>query len=235
MAIRLLLFAVLWLPAMLACSTLTTPATVLYFVEHEPGADPNRTRMIVTAGFLRMDGGADDVNFLLFDRADGTIYSVTGGERQILVIPPRPMDAIPPASLRNEVVADSAIFPAVGSYKVRHFELRTNGKRCYELYAASGLMPEVVAALRQYHTVLAGQQAKTLPFTPAEMQTPCGMANNIFSPARHLEHGFPVRLVDMTGRTIELVDYNTEFRATAAMLRLPSDYQRLSIDALRSH
>ena len=67
------------------------------------------------------------------------------------------------------------------------------------------------------------------------MQTPCGMANNIFSPARHLEHGFPVRLVDMTGRTIELVDYNTEFRATAAMLRLPSDYQRLSIDALRSH
>lgn len=233
MAKRFLLFAVLWLPAMFACSTPTTPATVLYFVEYEPGADPYRTRMIVTAGFLRMDGGADDVNFLLFDRADGTIYSVTGGDRQILVIPPRPMDAKPPVSLKNEVASDSAAFPAVGTYKVSHFELRTNGKRCYELYAAADLMPEVVAALRQYRTVLAGQQAKTLPFTPAGMQSPCGLANNIFSPTRHLEHGFPVRLVDMTGRTIELVDYNTEFRASAAMLHLPGDYQRLSIDALR--
>ncbi len=233
MAKRFLLFACLWLPALFACSAPTTPATVLYFVEHEPGAEPYRTRMIVTAGFLRMDGGADDADFLLFDRADGTIYSVTGGDRQILVIPPRPMDAKPPTTLKNEVVADSAAFPAVGTYKVSHFELRTNGKRCYELYAAVDLMPEVVAALRQYRTVLAGQQAKTLPFTPAEMQSPCGLANNIFSPARHLEHGFPVRLVDMTGRTIELVDYNTEFRATAAMLRLPGDYRRLSIDALR--
>jgi hypothetical protein len=233
MAKRLLLFACLWLPALVACSTPTTPATVLYFVEHEQGADPYRTRMIVTAGFLRMDGGADDVNFLLFDRADGTIYSVTGGDRQILVIPPRPMDAKPPVSLNNEVVADNSAIPAVGKFKVSHFELRTNGKRCYELYAAVDLMPEVVAALRQYHTVLAGQQAKTLPFTPPEMQSPCGMANYIFSPARHLDHGFPVRLVDMTGRKIELVDYNVEFRATAAMLSLPVDYQRISIDAMR--
>lgn len=233
MARRILLFAALWLPALVACSTPTTPATALYFVEHEPGVDPYRTRMIVTAGFLRMDGGVDDVNFLLFDRADGTIYSVTGDERKILVIPPRPMDAKPPSSLKNEVTTDSAAFPAVGAHKVSHFELRTNGVRCYELYAAVDLMPEAVAALRQYHTVLAGQQAKMLPYTPVEMQTPCGMANNIFSPTRHLEHGFPVRVVDMTGRTTELVDYDLTFRATAAMLRLPDDYQRISIDALR--
>lgn len=227
------LLACLSLPLLVSCSEPVTPAAVLYFVEHEPGAEPFRTRMVVTAGFLRMDGGPDDADFLLFDRADGTIYSVSGAEKQILIIRPRPMDAKPPADFRHQVVRDNAAFPAVGGHKVSHYELMTNGQRCYDLYAAEGLLPEALLALRQYREVLAGQQAKTLPLAPSGTLSACDMANNIFLPARHLEHGFPVRLTDMTGKTIELVDYNAEFRATAAMLRLPGDYRRLTIEALR--
>lgn len=226
------LFACLLLALLASCSEPTTPAAVLYFVEHEPGAEPFRTRMVVTAGFVRMDGGADDPDFLLFDRADGTIYSVSGAERQILVIRPRPVDARPPADFRHQVVRDSAAFPAVGAHKVVHYELLTNGKRCYDLYAAAELLPEAVLALRQYRGVLAGQQAKILPSALPITLSACDMANNIFLPARHLEHGFPVRLTDMTGKTVELVDYNAEFRATAAMLRLPADYKRLTIEEL---
>lgn len=227
------LLAGLCLPLLVSCSEPATPALALYFVEHEPGAEPYRTRMVVTAGFVRIDGGAEEPDFLLFDRADGTIYSVSGAERQILVIPPRPMDAKPPVEFRHQVVRDSAAFPSVGAHKVVHYELLTNGQRCYDLYAAAGLMPEAVAALRQYREVLAGQQAKTLPLAPPGALSACDMANNIFLPARHLEHGFPVRLTDMTGKTSELVDYNEGFRATAATLRLPADYKRLTIDELR--
>jgi hypothetical protein len=227
------LFACLLLPMLASCSEPTTPAAVLYFVEHEPGAEPHRTRMVITAGFLRMDSGADDPDFLLFDRADGTIYSISGAERQILVIRPRPVDARPPAGFRHQVVRDNAAFPAVGAHKVSHYELFTNGQRCYDLYAAAELMPEAVLALRQYREVLAGQQAKTLSLAPPGTLPACDTANNIFLPARHLEHGFPVRLTDMTGKTVELVDYNAEFRATAAMLRLPADYKRLTIEELR--
>jgi len=227
------LFVSLWSLTLASCSEPTTPAAVLYFVEHEPGAEPFRTRMVVTAGFLRMDGGADDPDFLLFDRADGTIYSVSGAERQILVIRSRPVDARPPSDFKHQVVRDAAAFPAVGAHKVSHYELLTNGQRCYDLYAAAELLPEVVLALRQYREVLAGQQAKTLSLAPPGTLPPCDMANNIFLPARHLEHGFPVRLTDMTGKTVELVDYDAEFRATAAMLRLPADYKRLTIEELR--
>ncbi len=216
-----------------SCSEPTTPAAVLYFVEHEPGAEPYRARMIVTVGFLRMDGGADSEDFLLLDRADGTIYNVTGADKQILVIRPRPVSANPPAGLTHRVIRDSAAFPAVAGLKVNRYELLTNEKRCYDLYAAEGLLPDVVAALRQYREALAGQQAKTLPMMPPEMQSACDLANNIFLPARHLEHGFPVRLVDMTGKTIELVDYKTDFRANASILRLPEGYQRLNIEELR--
>jgi hypothetical protein len=131
------------------------------------------------------------------------------------------------------VVRDNAAFPAVGAHKVSHYELLTNGQRCYDLYAAAELMPAAVLALRQYREVLAGQQAKTLSLAPSGTLPVCDMANNIFLPARHLEHGFPVRLTDMTGKTVELVDYNAEFSATAAMLRLPADYKRLTIEELR--
>lgn len=228
-----LLFTLLLLMAMVSCSEPTTPATVLYFIEHEPGAEPQRTRLLIIAGFLRMDGGIHDEDFLLFDRDRGTIYSVSGAERQILVIPPRPVDARPPADFRHRMERDRASYPAVGSYTVVHYELLTNGQRCYDLYAAAGLMPEAVAALRQYREVLAGQQAKTLSLAPPGVLSDCDMANNVFLPARHLEHGFPVRLTDMTGKTSELVDYDAKFRATAAMLRLPAGYKRLTIDELR--
>ena len=228
-----LFVCLLWL-APASYSEPTPPAVVLYFVEHEPGTEPYRTRMIFTAGFLRLDSGADSEDFLLFDRTDETLYSVTGADRQILVIRPRPVDAKPPANLTHKVVRDRAAFPAVGTHPVKHYELLTNGERCYDLYAAADLMPEVVAALRHYRKVLAGQQAKTLPLMPLEMQSACDLANNVFLPARHLEHGFPVRLVDMTGKTIELVDYSTEFRAPAAMWRLPAEYKRLNIEALRT-
>ena len=65
---RLFLCGCCFLTALVSCSNPTTPAAVLYFVEQEPGVEPYRTRMIVTAGFLRMDEGQDSQDFLLFDR-----------------------------------------------------------------------------------------------------------------------------------------------------------------------
>ncbi len=220
--------------ALISCSEPTTPAAVLYFVEREPGGEPYRTRMIVTAGFLRMDEGQDSQDFLLFDRADGSIYSVSSADRQVLVIRPRPVELKPPEKFTHRVVADTAAYPAVAGRKVTHYELLTNEKRCYDLYAAEGLLPGAVVALREYRLILAGQQALTAAVTPPEMQSPCDLANNVFLPVRYLEHGFPVRLADMTGRTMELVDYKTDFRATADMLRLPAEYKRVALEELRT-
>jgi hypothetical protein len=216
-----------------SCATAPPATTVVYFSDHEPGGEPYRTRMIVSADFLRMDDGDGSRDFLLFDRADGTIYSVSSEDRQILVMPRRPVDVRPPEKFTQEVVTDAASFPAVDGRKVTHYELLTNRRRCYDLYAADGLLPDVVLALRQYRESLAGQQAATLAVTPPEFQSPCDVANNVFLPARHLEHGFPVRLVDMTGRTTQLLDYQTGFHAAAGLFRLPAEYQRRTLNELR--
>ena len=230
---RLILYGCFFLTALVSCTEPSTPAAVLYFVEHEPGVEPYRTRMIVTAGFLRMDDGQDSQDFLLFDRADGSIYSVNSSDKQVLVIRPRPVELKPPVKFTHRTVTDTTTFPAVEGRKVTHYELLTNEKRCYDLHAAEGLLPGVVVALREYRLILAGQQALTMSMTPTDMQSPCDLANNVFLPMRHLEYGFPVRLVDMTGRSMELVDYKTDFRATAEIFRLPAEYQRLTLEELR--
>jgi hypothetical protein len=230
---RFFLIVCCLLTALLSCSDPSTPAAVLYFVEHEPGGEPYRTRMIVTAGFLRMDDGQDSQDFLLFDRADGSIYSVSSADKQVLVIRLRPVELKPPEKFTHRVVTDTAAFPAIEGRKVTHYQLLTNEKRCYDLHAAEGLLPGAIVALREYRLILAGQQALTVSMTPTEMQAPCDLANNVFLPVRHLEHGFPVRLADMTGRTMELVDYKTDFRATADVFRLPAEYKRLTLEELR--
>lgn len=231
---RLLLLVWVLFTPLVACSNPSTPATLLYFVDKERGGEPYRTRMIVTAGFVRMDGGATDAeDFLLFDRASGTIYSVSSGDKQILVIRPRVVELKPPAPFTHRVVPDNATYPSVGGHKVVHYELLTNNQRCYDLYAADGLLPDAVLALRQFREALAGEQAATAAAVPQPMQSACDLANNVFLPARQLAYGFPVRTVDMAGKSSELVDYKTDFRATADLLRLPEGYRRRSIEDLR--
>lgn len=214
-------------------ATAADTATVVELVEQESGVEPYRTRMITTASHLRIDDGVDTASFLLFDRAERTIYSVTAIDSRVLVIHPRASTVAAPYVLEHRAERDRAVLPQIDGREVVHYSLFTNGKRCYELYAADGLLPDVVQAVREYRAVLASRQAESLAVMPKELRTPCELANNIFSPTRHLEHGFPVRLQDMNGKLSELVDYRTRERIDPALFRLPEGYQRTTLEELR--
>lgn len=212
-------------------------ATAVYMVEHEADFEPTRTRMIVTPEFLRIDDGRDGGDFLLYHRRERTIYNVSAADALILVIAPQPVGAAPLA-LEHRIESENNNAPDVGGKKVRHYRLLTNRDLCYDLYAADGLLPEVVTALREFRETLAGEHAQALAFTPQEMQTPCDLANNIYAPARHLAHGFPIRVAETNGRdatrvrTTELLDYRQGFAADAALFRLPG-YRRMTLQELR--
>lgn len=213
-------------------------ATAIYLIEREPDDEPTRTRMIVTSQYLRIDGGQVASNFLLYDRAARTIYNVSVDDKLVLVIPPQ---AIAPAgrAFAHQIERESADVPAVGGKTVRHYRLLTDSELCYDLYAADGLLPEAVTALREYRQSLAGEHAQALIYTPQELQTPCDLANNVYLPARHLAHGFPIRLEERTGRfrgevrTTELADYEEGFVADAALFQLPAGYRQMTIQELR--
>lgn len=239
--IRYLLVVLLATAGLGACTHAAGPekGTALYFVEQEEGSEAGRTRMLITREYLRIDDGVDAGDFLLFRRADKTIYSVNTADGIVLVIAHQKVG--PAAALLTHKVQrqDQEAIPDVAGRKVAHYRLLTNGQLCYDLYAVEGLLPDAVAALVEYRESLAGEQAAALAFTPKDMQSPCDLANNVYLPARHLAHGFPVRLTETTWnpvrtRTTELLDYKTGLAIDPALFAVPESYRRLTIQELRA-
>jgi hypothetical protein len=211
----------------------TLPATVLYFVEQEPGEEAYRTRMLITAEYLRVDDGRPDSDYTLYTRRDRTIYSVTASDKIVLTIKPELGKPEPPIRLEHRTVREKDEAPSVGGKAVVRWRLMTNGTTCYDIHAADGLLPQAVTALREFIETLSWDQARSLAYTPKEMQTPCHLANNIFAATRYLDHGLPVRRADMTGRVSELVDYKEGFEAESALFTLPESFRRMDIKELR--
>lgn len=207
--------------------------TALYFEEQERGSEPAATRMLVTPEFLRIDYGKDDDDFILYDRKRPTIYSINHADKSALVISPAKVTAKPPRPLTHRVEKDRQSIPAVGGKPVVHYELFTNDRRCYDLFAADGLLPEVLPALREYAQTMSGEQGATLAFTPQEMQDTCDVANHVFMPTRHLEHGFPVRLEDFAGKTRQLVNYEQGKTFSPSLFIVPEGYKRYRMQDMR--
>ncbi len=208
---------------------------MVMFSEKDSVSESSPTRMIVTKEFMRIDDGINNNDFLLYDRAQKTIYSVAAETQAILVIKPQAIGIKPPKEFKHEVktfvLKDS---PDIDGKKVTRYTLSTNGKRCYVVFAAKGLMEEVRQALIEYREVLAGEQAAMSAFVPREFQTGCDLANNVFLPIRHLEYGLPVRMEDMTGKTRNLNNYEKNYKADPSLFTLPADYSRYTPAEMRN-
>jgi len=208
-------------------------ATYLTLMEQERGVDPYRTRMVATDRWLRIDDGEGSRNFLLYDRREHAIYSVNAVDARIIVMHPVATEAASPVKLEHTTERGNEEAPSIDGKKVVHYRLLTNGKLCYDVFAAEGLVPQARQALIEFGRTLALEQAPTIEFTPKEFQTPCTLANTVFAPTRHLDHGFPVRWQDMNGRTSQLIDFHTGM-AAPELFTLPSSYRRVTMQELRA-
>ena len=210
-------------------------AEVLTFEEQEEGVEPYPLRMIVTKGFLRMDDGPGSKSYLLYDRATRVIYNVNADDRTVLVIEDRnkakPAGEKPALEITDR---DTSDMPTMKSQKPVHKTLSTAGKRCYDVVAIPGLMPDVVDAMRGYLLALSSQQAENIDKTPEEMRDPCMMANLIHYPARHLDFGFPLREWDYRGFVRELVDFGNE-KVDSGLFTVTSGYRRMTLDRAGLH
>ena len=212
----------------LASCTDKPPSTIfLSFTETGPAGE-NAVRMLVNEKFLRIEDGDTQDGFIVFDRAARTIYSVSHSGQTTLVLRAQPVTLAVPKQLENTVVREKETLPSVDGKSVAHYHLLTNGKRCFDVYAADGLLPEVVKALREYHETLAGEQAAMQTNMPMHMHAACDLADQIFVPARYLEHGFPVRQVNFAGVTRQLVGYKRDVPVEAGIFDLPKAYKQMS-------
>ncbi len=204
-------------------------ATVLVFSQQDEGSRPYEARMLVTPQYLRLDNGSDRGGFILLNRATRTVYSVSRSDHTILVIRPQKIHFPRPAGFRQRVVRDKGSYPEIAGKKVVHYTFLTDGKRCFDVYAAAGLLPDAVAALREYQQVLVGEQAVTEARTPPSVRSVCDLSRYIFRPARYLRYGFPVRQTDNSGATRELLSYHRAVPVAPGLFTLPPHYRRYSI------
>jgi hypothetical protein len=226
------LFLLLVALALAACTDKPSPTIFLSFTESSPDGE-YPVRMLVSDKFLRIEDGDTRDGFIVFDRAARTIYSVSHTGKSTLVLHARPVTLAAPKQFEHKVERDKEVLPPVDGKTVTHYRLLTNRERCFDVYAAEGLLPEVVAALREYHETLAGEQAVMQTNLPAGMQSACDLADQVFVPARYLAHGFPVRQVNRAGVTRQLVSYKRDVPVEKGIFDLPQDYKQITPAALR--
>ncbi len=207
-------------------------AELLQFSITEPGMDAYSSRVIVTERHLRMDDGdgAPDEDYILMDREDGTLYSVTHSDQTVFVI--RPLAEAPKTfaqpELRTERVATAPDTPAVAGQIPQHHHLYVAGKACHNVVSIA-LLPDSVAALAQFRRTLAGPRALSLASLPADMQDPCDLAVNIYHPDWPLRFGLPIQeWSEVEERARAVVDFAEDYEADPALFELPANYERFS-------
>lgn len=205
--------------------------TLLIMMERDQDSQPFTTRLFVNEGYLHMSDARSPSDYVLFNRKEQTIYNVNQSDKTIMVIHNKPITIESPIALDYEEVAQpSGAIPKIDGKAATHYLFTANGKHCYDaVVMPKGFMPDVLAAMREFRMVLAGEHATTVDRIPKELLDACDLSLNIFHATKHMDHGLPIREWDRQGYQRFLKDYRRDVQATEGTFDLPKDFERYSI------
>jgi len=206
---------------------------VLDYQEWEPGSEPYASRALISAQAMRLDFGPDSGGYVLLDRSAGVVYSVQDEDRRILEIGPFDADKAalvqPPTLLLAEHGETDQQAPVIAGAQPVVTEYTANGELCTQTVSIPGLLPDALAAWRQFAVIMATQRATTVANTPPEYRQPCSLANDVYAPTRYLAHGLPISEHNRSGISRELRGFDENVSQSAQLFRLPEDYQHFHV------
>lgn len=167
--------------------------TVVRYLDQDPGDPPYTTRILVTPDFLRMDGGADDGDFVLLDRRQRQVINVMRDNKLAMVFVP--------GTLPQRTLATARLDARSGASGTRRFTLSVNGVVCSEGVAAPRAAPDVARAMATLKSVLAATQYRVWQASPREMQHECDLANQVWDAEATLKLGLPLEEREFNGRS----------------------------------
>ncbi len=209
--------------ALLAGGAQAQQVDLLVYRVKESGLPPYLSRILVSDAFVRIDEGADSqAGYTLYNRVSHRLYNVDPEERTVLILtPPRRQPAAPDGFRMSAQYRPQPDAPKVGGRQPGHLELLAQGKSCRTLQVVEGVLPRAVQGLRELRLALARLQREP---APGSETSPCELAEYLYAPARHLDHGLPLLDV-MPEKRQELVDYDPAFDAPDSLFEVPSDYE----------
>ena len=209
----------------------SAPGNLLIMMESNEGTATFTTRIFVNEGYMHMSDTRSPADYMLFNRQEKTIYNVTSEDKTILVIRDKPVNVDSPIELDyQEESQPSGAIPRINDMQATHYKYIANGKHCYDsVVMPKGFMPDVLAAMREFREVLAGEHATTVDRTPKELLDACDLSVNIFHATQHMDHGLPIREWDRHGYQRFLKDYRENMEAAEGTFDLPKDFERYSV------
>jgi hypothetical protein len=218
-----------------ACQHSTATDQQVEFIEQETGIDPYVVRMTVTPKFLRIDEGEGANGYVLYDRHKQMVLNINDVTRTMMLIAPPPSELQPPFALTHTVKDLGSLkdAPQINMTTPIHHQFLTNDQLCMDVISVPGLLPDLVKALSEYELILATDSARTFNQMPADMPTPCDIANNTFSPVREYTYGFPIREWRPSGYSRVLKDYKESLVVKEKFFNVPKDYFTYTVQQLR--
>lgn len=206
-----------------------TQVSMLSYEEQEAGTDLYPVRVLVSPDFLRLDDGYAESDYVLLDRQEKTIFSVSHEDQSVMVIENEPNDANLPADLKLTVIRNmDRKAPEIAGNQPEHLQYFANGEICFQSVSVSGVMESAVTAMVEYAKLLADRQLNNMQLVPLNMQTPCFLSRYAYAPARQLQYGLPLQEWDSSGYTRSLVDFSDAEVMPLTLFKLPEGYQRFS-------
>jgi hypothetical protein len=227
-------FLALILPAGIIAETKAgleeTQAIVIHFTESEQAGEPSPVTYTITGDYLRIDDTPHGKDYILLDRQQQAIYSVSADEQQIIKIKKVPVTIKKPFALNIQIkpVDTEKNAPQINGKNIQHHQYLVNDKHCMELVSVPGLLPEALSALKEFRIILAGQQAETLRSIPGDLHEACDLVINTFQPTLYLEKGFPILEKEADSIRI-MINYNEQKKVSASLFALP-DYRIVPIN-----
>lgn len=194
------------------------------FEQGEAGIESYVSRLLASEQFLRFDDGADDGDFVLFDRRNREVHNFNHEDRSHIVIKPQTQNEITfEMDYRVEKKSLTDAPKITGEIPVEH-RFYADDRLCRTSINVQGLLPDLRRAMIDFETVIAAQGHQTLDRLPAAMKTGCFMANNYLKVSNYLEPGFPILLNDDQGRYKRLLSFET-IEKPLQLFQQPPDYR----------
>jgi len=172
----------------------TLNSLVLYYDEAEAGVGVQTMRYIINDNFMRIDGGQDEQDFILFDRQKKIVYSVNHEDRTILKIISKPWHTPEFSFQVSTKVTELTDAPRVFDRAVFDYRVIAGEKVCTSVMLVKNMYMNELMVLHEYQTIISGQQAATLDNTPVELQSPCFLIDQVFHKADYYKLGLPIQL-----------------------------------------
>jgi hypothetical protein len=226
-------FVIVCVSLLVSCSDEPTPPAaelMLMYQESEPGMDPYMTRVLVNKQYMRLDEGADQSNFTLYDRQKNIIYTVSHENRTIMqVTPVKSNNKIERKLILDAKKLDDSSLPSIEGQQPVHYQLQVNDKFCADVYVIKGLHEEAIQAMAGFKRILASIHLSTINNTPADMQDECFLAHDVLSPSRSMQFGFPILEQGADGVARLLVDFDRQYKTGPEVYKLPQDYRMINM------